>query len=163
MALWSRQKKVDVPAELQPYYAGDSPSDNRARLIWAARIVGALILIVLIVLFVRWAVHESHDNGSKKSPNSGTSQPPHKSTPKTGGSNNSTQQGAGNNNSSGSNSGSGTGSNQQSSAGSGGGQSAAGDGLTNTGPGQTVAVFFVTTVAGVTVYQYRLRRKAHSS
>lgn len=153
MRLFNRQKPSDVPEQLQPYY--DAPNTGpRAWVNWAIRLATVLIIIVLVVLFVRWVWHQTHTTTPvTKSPSTSTQT---QQTP------NSTGGAATPGGSSGSSSGNGATSSTSTSTGATSTVVQPGN-LTNSGPGDTVALFVATSVAGAVLYELRLRHKQVNS
>jgi hypothetical protein len=151
MSAAKSQKNPDIPADLQPYY--DAPSRSRTWARWAVRIVALIICILLAIMFVKWVWHQTHAGDTNK-PATGTSQNAGKSA--TG--QHSTKPITLGGSSEGDNS---TSSNPDTGSGNTGaatqsvGQSAD---LTNTGPGETLAVFVAASLFFALIYELRLRK-----
>ncbi|MBC7582115.1 hypothetical protein H7097_04610 [Aeromicrobium sp.] len=151
------QRDGNIPADLQPYY--DQPKGStRAWARWLTRVLAAVIVVILLVIFVRWVWHQTHtDDKSKattgssniekdtkpktangsKTDNTATSTAPNtpaptSTTPTTGGNSATATQTVG---------------------------QTAGTTLANTGPGQTVAIFITASAVFAVLYEIRLRKQ----
>lgn len=144
-------KNGNIPADLQPYF--DAPrTTTRSWARWIIRILALVIIICLLIIFVKWTWHQTHKSSGKKS-QPDTSQ---QSSTQSSGSNSPINLGGsseGDTSSSQSN----TQSTDQNTATQ---NSNVNSNLTNTGPGQTIAVFVAATVFFALAYQLRLRKQA---
>ena len=177
MALFNRQKSSDIPPELQPYYEAPA-TQTRGGIRWIFRVLIALVILVLLFFLVRWAWHEAHtsSNNTKTSTSQGRSSSGRSSATNSGQTNKSSQPTQNSSTTpapstsstpattppSSTSSNPSTSPNTSTQSNSPSGTSPTNGKLTNTGPGNTVALFAATTLGGVLIYQWRLRQKQTS-
>jgi len=169
----ANRQNSNIPAHLQPYY-DNQQNGGRTWARWLTRILAAIILICLVFFSVRWLWNRTHDDSDskpktttsqKQGTDSNTSQPSNLG----GGSEGAEDDGSPSGSSGTPDTSSGTTSNSSSTSGNSSTTGSAGSAsntagqsttLTNTGPGDTVALFLAVTLAGVFLYQLNLRTKA---